>query len=209
MKIKSDKKRELILQVAKNEFLNLGFKDASLRNIAQKINGTTGTIYTYFKNKDEIFRALVNPVIIWFENRFNQAENATDEEIREGLNSMDISYSTWLNRGYRLFISLTEQYRDELNLLFFKSNGSLLESFKEDIIQRATDRGIRIFRNFKRTSEFQGEVVSEFFIRNFASFNINLIREMIKQNKSKEEMLIMEKEFTQFLYKGWKALVDI
>ena len=209
MKVKSDKKRELILQVAKNEFLNLGFKDASLRNIAQKINGTTGTIYTYFKNKDEIFRALVNPVIIWFENRFNQAENATDEEIREGLNSMDISYSTWLNRGYRLFIGLTEQYRDELNLLFFKSNGSLLESFKEDITQRATDRGIRIFRNFKRTSEFQGEVVSEFFIRNFASFNINLMREMIKQNKSKEEMLIMEKEFTQFLYNGWKALVDI
>ena len=84
-----------------------------------------------------------------------------------------------------------------------------MESFKEDIIQRATDRGIRIFRNFKRSSEFQGEVVSEFFIRNFASFNINLMREMIKQNKSKEEMLIMEKEFTQFLYNGWKAFVDI
>ncbi len=50
--------RELILDGAREVFLEKGYHHASLRSIADRINYSAGTIYLYFKDKDEIFHAL-------------------------------------------------------------------------------------------------------------------------------------------------------
>lgn len=50
--------RELILHAAKNIFLEKGYAETSIRNIAEKIEYSPGTIYLYFKEKDDIFHAL-------------------------------------------------------------------------------------------------------------------------------------------------------
>jgi len=50
--------RELILHAAKNIFLEKGYAETSIRNIAEKIEYSPGTIYLYFKEKDSIFHAL-------------------------------------------------------------------------------------------------------------------------------------------------------
>jgi len=50
--------RTLILNAARNIFLEKGYDHTSLRNIADVIEYSPGTIYLYFKDKDEIFHAL-------------------------------------------------------------------------------------------------------------------------------------------------------
>jgi len=50
--------RTLILEAAKKIFLEKGYDQASIRNIAEQIEYSPGTIYLYFKEKDEIFHAL-------------------------------------------------------------------------------------------------------------------------------------------------------
>ena len=50
--------RSLILDAAKKIFLQKGYHLTSMRNIAQEIEYSAGTIYLYFKEKDEIFHAL-------------------------------------------------------------------------------------------------------------------------------------------------------
>jgi AcrR family transcriptional regulator len=50
--------RRTILDAAKEIFLEKGFHSTSLRNIAEKIEYSPGTIYLYFKDKDDIFHAL-------------------------------------------------------------------------------------------------------------------------------------------------------
>ncbi len=50
--------RTLILDAAKRIFLEKGYAQASIRNIAEAIEYSPGTIYLYFKEKDEIFHAL-------------------------------------------------------------------------------------------------------------------------------------------------------
>lgn len=50
--------RHLILEAAKKIFLEKGYDQASIRNIAEAIEYSPGTIYLYFKEKDEIFHAL-------------------------------------------------------------------------------------------------------------------------------------------------------
>ncbi|MBC7827395.1 MAG: TetR/AcrR family transcriptional regulator [Chitinophagaceae bacterium] len=51
-------KRTLILDAARKVFLEKGYAQASIRNIAEEIEHSPGTIYLYFKDKDEIFHAL-------------------------------------------------------------------------------------------------------------------------------------------------------
>lgn len=50
--------RHLILDAAKAIFIEKGYEQASIRNIAERIEYSPGTIYLYFKDKDEIFHAL-------------------------------------------------------------------------------------------------------------------------------------------------------
>ncbi len=50
--------RTLILDAARKIFLEKGYFQASIRNIAEQIEYSPGTIYLYFKEKDEIFHAL-------------------------------------------------------------------------------------------------------------------------------------------------------
>jgi len=52
--------RRLILDAAREIFLEKGYFQASIRNIADKIEYSPGTIYLYFKEKDEIFHDLHN-----------------------------------------------------------------------------------------------------------------------------------------------------
>lgn len=58
---KERQKEELrgkILQAARELFIERGFTDTSIRNIAEKIEYSPTTIYLYFKDKDDIFYAL-------------------------------------------------------------------------------------------------------------------------------------------------------
>ena len=50
---------ENIHRAAKTEFLEKGYKDASLRNIVKSVGMTTGAFYGYYKSKEELFEAIV------------------------------------------------------------------------------------------------------------------------------------------------------
>ena len=49
----------LILSAAMQEFLEKGFKSASLRNIVKTAGVTTGAFYGYYDSKEDLFEALV------------------------------------------------------------------------------------------------------------------------------------------------------
>jgi Transcriptional regulator len=51
--------RDLILNTAKEMFLKEGYEKTSLRKIANKIDYSPTTIYLYFKDKSDIFHALM------------------------------------------------------------------------------------------------------------------------------------------------------
>ena len=50
-----------ILACAKEEFLEKGYSEASLRTIAAKADTTTGSIYSRFRDKEGLFGAIVEP----------------------------------------------------------------------------------------------------------------------------------------------------
>ncbi|EMK6666746.1 TetR/AcrR family transcriptional regulator [Vibrio fluvialis] len=59
MRVKSEEKRQAILEIAKNSFTQQGFEQTSMSHIAKELGGSKATLYNYFSSKEEIFCAVM------------------------------------------------------------------------------------------------------------------------------------------------------
>lgn len=55
--------RKHLLECAGREFLEKGYMKASLRNICKEAGVTTGALYFFFKDKEDLFDAIVEPTL--------------------------------------------------------------------------------------------------------------------------------------------------
>lgn len=55
--------RQVLLQVATRAFAERGYEGASLRQICSDAGLTTGAVYFFFKGKEDLFRAVVAPLV--------------------------------------------------------------------------------------------------------------------------------------------------
>src|SRR5947209_16334161 len=76
-----DARREAILDVAQEVFLEEGFANASMSMIAARLGGSKGTLYNYFKSKDDLFNAYVERRCLWQDEIFAAPlDNETPDE---------------------------------------------------------------------------------------------------------------------------------
>lgn len=54
-----DARRQAILDIARESFLTDGFAATSMSAIAAKLGGSKGTLYNYFRSKEELFEAIM------------------------------------------------------------------------------------------------------------------------------------------------------
>jgi AcrR family transcriptional regulator len=59
MKVRTDAKREEILEVARAAFLELGYERTSMAEIATRVGGSKATLYGYFPSKEALFMAII------------------------------------------------------------------------------------------------------------------------------------------------------
>ena len=55
--------RDKILEAAKQELLQYGYRDASMRRIAAQAKMTVGNLYRYFESKDQLIQAITSPAL--------------------------------------------------------------------------------------------------------------------------------------------------
>jgi AcrR family transcriptional regulator len=71
-----------IVKAATQEFLERGYKRTSIESVARAAGIAKGTVYLYFKTKEEVFRAASQAFIDWFlsEAKAGAAKKGTVEE---------------------------------------------------------------------------------------------------------------------------------
>jgi len=62
MKVRTEARREAILEVASQVFLEFGFERASMSEIVHRIGGSKSTIYGYYPSKEALFLAVIQAV---------------------------------------------------------------------------------------------------------------------------------------------------
>ena len=85
---------ERILACAKEEFLNNGYKDASLRVIAAAADTSTNSIYVRFGDKEGLFSAIVEPVLSEMTERFLKIQEEFTRMDREAQDARLVSFNT-------------------------------------------------------------------------------------------------------------------
>jgi AcrR family transcriptional regulator len=59
MRVKTEERRQAIIEKAGDVFRELGFDRASMSEIAAKVGGSKATLYSYFPSKEELFVAVM------------------------------------------------------------------------------------------------------------------------------------------------------
>lgn len=197
--LKKDKKKELLF-FAKQEFLEHGFKDASMRTIAKNAEVSLGNIYNYFKNKDEIFNEVLSVVI----NQLEKTYNLWQDDYFFDLNNINNQRIGRLKLLYS--VRFIKKYRDELNLLIFKSYGASLYNYKDHWIDECTKASLHWINKYNQIHHKNVEA-SEFFIHYLNSAFVNFISELLMHNISEEDMKKHLAEYFTFYSSGWMKLV--
>lgn len=126
------KTRENILKAAKAEFLDKGFKNASLRNIVKCAGVTTGAFYGYFSNKEALFAAIVEPHAAAVMGMFMQAQTGFAElPEEEQPNHMGVESADCLDR----MIDYMYGHFEEFKLIICCSGGTAYENFIHNMVE--------------------------------------------------------------------------
>lgn len=197
-----------IIEVARHEFVLLGFQRSSLRKIARDAGMTTGGIYTYFSSKEDIFNSIVGKVVDKWYSKYSFFLGVAGFE-KNFLTLQDIENSGYRYSNYHFLFNFISVYREEMKLLFFKSEGTQYQNFREKLEMHALDTVKAFLIKVPSKQEYPYFQISDFFMKNIISFNMNMVREMLENEIPLEKMLSYEQEISSFFHHGWKAILRL
>ena len=118
-----------LLSAAKKEFLQKGYKTASLAEICRAAGVTTGALYKRYEGKEALFSALVADTIRDMEEYTAEIgkedlSKYTDQELFDSLSMTPESIIQWMK--------ILEKNRDGFTLLVRCASGTQYESFHHD-----------------------------------------------------------------------------
>ena len=192
---------ERILNAARMEFAEHGFAKAKMRSIGERAGVSTGNLYTYFPNKDDLFCALVAPTV----DQINAYTNY--DRMRSTENGDECYTYEWHLDFYQEIADVHYRNHEDMKLILFKSQGSSLEDFREDCIRKLDETAPR--DKYALPHSEAGERVDEFLWHSLHSFAVNTFIEMTMHDLNREEMMQCAIDLATYMYYGWKAIEEL
>ncbi len=173
-----------LLDSAKREFLARGFELASLKDICESAEVTTGALYKRYKSKEELFAAVVKETVDNLEEaRIARSEFDFDKLSDENLKNMWI-----MNKESLLWFKLFEKHREGIMLLLNCSAGTRYSNFKHDFVEQAMEAGYILYEEMKRR-KITKKQVSRKMMHTVYSAYFEMVYEPYMHNFTREEIL--------------------
>ena len=192
-----------IIAAAKAEFLKHGFKNASMRRIAANADITASGLYKHFKNKEEMFAFLVQPVIDSFFELYRQKEQEEHEAIeKKG------AEGAFINEDSVYAMQFIYDHFDEFKLLVCCSQGTRYEDYAHTLAMIEEETSLKFIEDLRQC----GCYVPEFDRREFhllVSSNVEAVLQPIRHDFTREEAMHYAQTIGNFFEKGWKWFCGI
>lgn len=138
--VQKDEIKENILKAALQEFWKNGYKSAAMRKIAEQAKIPTGLIYTYYKNKEALFDAVLCPVLYDWERILTSGDEHHHAGEISGLSNAELECMLHLFDHRKEFIILMDKstgtkYEQEKNRLI-----AVIESHLNDHCSETADK---------------------------------------------------------------------
>lgn len=196
---------ERVLVCARQEFLEEGFADASLRTIAKNARTSTGSIYTRFGDKEGLFREVVEPVSSEFKQMFLDIQEAFHHFDRETQSANLGTYTA--KEQERLFDFMYEHF-EVFQLLLDASYGTQFASFVDDLVL------IEVDYTYKYMEVIHGEwiktgAVTEEFLHIITTAYFNGVFEVIRHNMDREDARGYIHQLSHYYMAGFSAVLPL
>lgn len=195
--------RTRILQAAQAEFIEKGFRAASLRSIVKAAGVTTGAFYGYFESKAQLFDALVGEQYETIMARYREAQEAfrrlAPEQQHENVGEISGDCMDWM---------LEYMYANPVafRLILCASDGTPHADMVDEMARidvDATDKFIHTLQQLgqpdpKLDKQLEHILVSGMFTAFF---------EVIVHEMPKERAYDYMRELRAFYTAGWKQII--
>lgn len=145
MKVRTDAKRDEIVEIARKTFLELGYERASMAEIASRLGGSKATLYGYFPSKELLFLAIVNKLAEQYVSpAVQRLEESAGEDVREALQRFGEQFLTFVSypeavATYRVVIS--EAAHSDIGEAFYEAGPKRTNEAIGRYLAGAMDRG--------------------------------------------------------------------
>ena len=130
MQIKKDDVKNRLLDAAEAEFLEKGFKSASVRSIVKNAETTIGNFYNYFESKEDIFSQIVktayNEIVLFIKN------HQSTEPASIPIDQLDIGFLR--EYLYKLMEGLVPKFDEKFLLLVDCAKTTKYSGVKDNLI---------------------------------------------------------------------------
>ncbi|EGC04321.1 TetR/AcrR family transcriptional regulator [Ruminococcus albus] len=192
--------RERIVAAAKEEFLNCGFENASMRRIAAGAGMTVSGLYKHFPSKEDMFAHLVQPILDSFYELYRRKEQEEHDAIAEiG------AAAAFLNEDAVFAMEFVYDHFDEFKLLVCCSKGTRYEDYAHKLTEMEEESSLKHIEALR----MRGDCVPDFDRREFhllVSSNVEAVLQPIRHDFDREAALHYAKTINTFFSKGWKWL---
>ena len=183
-----------VLDCAREEFLEKGYLDASLREIAKAADTSTGSIYTRFGDKGGLFRALVEPAATDMKELGKKLQNPEP----------DSEFSMFTHPKILDFVYANF---DAFYLLTQAAYGSEYGSYMGELIGMVEQHTYEYLVNAGYDAILQGPAVQE-FLHILATAYCDAIFEPVRHKMSREKAEAYVRLFETYHMAGFRAIFE-
>ena len=193
-----------IQQAATDEFLEKGFRGASLRQIVKHAGVTTGAFYGYFSSKEALFASIVEPHALAIMANFMEAQlRFADLPKNEQPSHMGIESSSCID----WMVDYICEHRDPIKLLLSKSEGTSYENFVHNIVEVEVEYTLK-YMDVLRELGYTVPRLDKTLCHIIASGMFGGIFEVVIHDIPKKQAMRDVGQLRAFYTAGWLALIE-
>ncbi len=187
-----------IIEAATAEFLEYGFKDASMRRIASAVGMSVAGLYRHFASKEDMFSALVDPA---WQGLMSLFGSEADKQAR----SVGVGDGGVLDSTGDAQLAMTYIYDnfDAFKLIVCRSQGTKYETFIHDLA--VMEEGVTL--SFMDMLKKQGVAIKDYRLPELhllTTANVNAIFQAVEHGFTREEAMHYADTLDRFFSAAWK-----
>ncbi len=225
MENEKETKRKL-QECAMKEFSEKGYMKASLRNICKEAGVTTGALYFFFKDKEDLFASLVDEPInglqLALQEHFSTemevtkevflgGESVTKKEFDQGVTIERLVEGLELDDDMqiaRMIVKFLFTYKDAFNLLMTKAQGSRYENYTDKIVEMVETHYMKMYmvmKGYKSKREVTKE--DKFIVHWMSHDQIEIFIHVFTHCENLKEAEKQMKKLLAYIVGGWFAVI--
>ena len=194
-----------ILEVGKKEFLEKGFKDASLNKIVAEAGFTKGAFYGYYPDKAALFEDLVGEAAKGLLEQFKAAQTAHFDLVSEEKTKDSLKLST---EYLRVFVEYMYAHFDAFKLILCRSEGTGYADFIEVLVDMEVDRSEEYYALLRKNGMLSGSMTRQLHHMITRAY-FTAVCETIVHDMPREEAMKYVDELAIFFHSGWSGLLRL